>query len=228
MEKWKGIVLGFTLTGLLLSGCGTSVDDEATEGSNEEKIGQKAEQPQNNQNGSSMENKTESGMDDSQKNKEQSGTVRIMEKNLQYELNGETKEETAFLKSSENQGYTMYILPAYELNEEEPGKDILTLKGKEEVSMRIELLPEDVNWTETEENTVSFLKAVSDTVNPVTEKSLTVENGLVQEAEKGDERVTAVLIKDKETPVRLTMFTVKDADHRKAFLEMGKTIVKTK
>ncbi|PLT34395.1 hypothetical protein [Bacillus sp. V5-8f] len=225
MGKWKGIALGVTLTGLLLSGCGTSVDQQATEDSTEEKAEKKVEETVTNENGSSQE----TGQDGAQQNEEgQSDTVRIMEKNLQYELGGEVKEETAFLKTSTNQGYSMYVLPAYELNEEEPGKDMLTLKGQEEVSMRIELLPEDVNWTEMEENTISFLKAVSDTVNPVTEDGLTIENGSVQEVEKDNERVTSVLIKDKETPVRLTIFTQKDADHRKAFLEMGKTILKAK
>jgi len=114
------------------------------------------------------------------------------------------------------------------LNSEEPGKDVLTLKGREDVFMRIELLPEDVNWAATEENTLDLLKAVSDSVNTVTEQGLTVDNGSVQEVTSGDERVTAVLIKDKDTPVRLTIFTAKDADHRKAFIEMGKTIVQTK
>lgn len=231
MGKFKVIALGFSITGLLLSGCGTGADENASEGNKEEKTEQKSEKAGNaNQNGgSSEENNTDPGNENGQnKEEENSGTVRIMEKNLQYQINGEAKQETAFLKTSTNQNFSLYVLPEYELNSEEPGKDVLTLKGREDVFMRIELLPEDVNWAATEENTLDLLKAVSDSVNTVTEQGLTVDNGSVQEVTSGDERVTAVLIKDKDTPVRLTIFTAKDADHRKAFIEMGKTIVQTK
>lgn len=228
MGKLKIIVLGFSITGLLLGGCGTATDENANDDNKDPKTEQNNEDSGNdNKNGGSTDSDPNK---DSGQNKEEDNqsTVRIMEKNLQYQVNGETKEETAFLKSSDNQSFSLYVLPEYELDAEEPGKDILTLKGQEGVFMRIELLPDDVDWSATEENTLEQLKAISDTVNTVTDQGLTVENGSVQEVESGDERVTAVLIKDKDIPVRLTIFTAKDADHRKAFIEMGKTILKNK
>ena len=87
--------------------------------------------------------------------------------------------------------------------------------------MRIELLPADVDWTATEENVKAQLGSISDNI---TDPGLTIENGSSYEVTTNNEVVTAVLIKNEKAPVRLTMFTTKDADYRDAFLEMAKTI----
>jgi hypothetical protein len=228
MGKLKVMFIGFSIIALLLGGCGTKADENANEENKNDQTEQKDETGSNNQNGSTTENDKEEDSSGQNKDESKPDTVRLMEQNMQYKVNGEAKEETAFLTNSDNQNFSLYVLPEYELNAEEPGKDILTLKGREDVFMRIELLPKDTDWTAIEENTLAQLKAVSDSVQTVTEPGLTVGNGTVQEAASGDERVTAVLIKDDKTPVRLTIFTAKDADHRQAFIEMGKTIAQTK
>ncbi|PAK74401.1 hypothetical protein, partial [Micrococcus luteus] len=71
-----------------------------------------------------------------------------------------TMEETAVLEKSDNQNYSMYVLPSYELTAEEPNKDVLYLTDNDQVFMRIELLPEDTDWEMAEENAKSQLTAV--------------------------------------------------------------------
>ncbi|MDQ0217286.1 hypothetical protein ELQ35_07880 [Peribacillus cavernae] len=229
MGRLNVFFIGFSIIGILLSGCGTKADDNAGEDKKEGNAKQNEETVKHNRGDTNENNTDESGKENGEQTKDEgnSGTIRIMEQNLQYEVNGEAKEETAFLTNSNNQKFSLYVLPEYELNGEEPGKDILTHKGEKGVSMRIELLPDDVDWTATEENTKAQLKAISDSVTAITKSGLTVDNGTVQEVISGNERVTAVLIKDKKTPVRLTIYTTIDADHRQVFIEMGKTILKT-
>jgi hypothetical protein len=240
MQKIKFLIVGFTVVGLLLTGCGTSSQDNAGEPKKEEKADQKNEADSGKSNGSSTDNggtakdETGSAQDEAGSNKEENDVetaadvIRTPEQNLQFKVEGQTKEQTAFLKNSENQNYSMYVLPEYELNGEEPGKDVLTLKNNEELFMRIEVLPQDVNWTELEQNSDEILKAIDDKINPVSDNELNVPNGIVKEVLSGDNIVTSVLLKDKETPVRLTIFAKKDNNPRNAFIEMGKTIMKTK
>jgi hypothetical protein len=145
------------------------------------------------------------------------------EKTLQYLLNNESKEDTAFLKKSDNQPFSLYVLPNFELSAEEPGKDVVLLSENDKIYMRIELLSDDVDWAKAEEDAKAFLNAISDSI---TEPELNINNGLSYEVTSGNDVVTAVLLKDEKAPVRLTMFTTKDADYRHAFLEMAKTIQK--
>ena len=89
--------------------------------------------------------------------------------------------------------------------------------------MRIELLPEDVDWAATEQNAKAQLGSISDSI---TDPGLTITNGSSYEVTTDNDVVTAILLKDEKAPVRLTLFTTKDADYRNAFLEMAKTIQK--
>ncbi|CAH0345878.1 hypothetical protein [Bacillus sp. CECT 9360] len=223
MGKLKFMLLGFSIIGLLLSGCGTEANENTKEEKEEVNTEEKEKTSDNNQNEETTKDNNEQ-----EANKDESTAVRLMEQNLQYQVNGGEQQETAFLVNSSNQNFSLYVLPDYELTAEEPGKDILKLKSATGVNARIELLPDNVNWAETEENTRNQLKAIGDDVKPVTESGLTIDNAIVQEVTVGDEKVTSVLIKNPKAPVRMTIFTTSSADHRKAFIEMGKTILKTK
>ena len=207
MRNWTLYLGGATMAAFLLTGCGTTTDDKTSE-PQEETV--------------KDENKVDPNIE-TESNAEDTNKVRLMEQNLQYTSNGESKEETAFLKNSDNQPFSLYVLQQYELTAEEPGKDILFLSEDDSVSMRIELLSEDVNWDEVEENVQTQLKSVSDKIE---DPALNIDNGSGFEVVSGDEVVTSVLLKDKKAPVRLTMFTKKDQDYRDAFLEMGKTLMK--
>ena len=133
----------------------------------------------------------------------------------------ENKEETALLKTSNNQPFSLYVLPKFELSAEEPGKDVVLFTNNDQIFMRIELLPDDVDWTATEKNIKAQLNSISDTI---TDPGLKIDEGSSYEVTSNNDVVTAVLLKNKK--VRLTMYTTKDADYRDAFLQMAKTIQK--
>jgi len=222
MTKWTSILSGVAVATLVLTGCGTTDKEEVKEPTNEE-VNEKqngssqTEETNDNQNGSSENEET---------NEEQSNEVRVMEKNLKYTLNKESKEETAFLKTSDNQPFNMYVLPEFELSAEEPGKDLVFLSKNDAISMRIELLPEGTDLVETEKYMKTFLSSISESIS---DPKLQIENGVSYEVvTPDDEVVTSVLIKNEKAPVLLTMFTTKETDYRSAFLEMAKTILAKK
>ncbi|MFJ8068954.1 hypothetical protein ACIQZD_08385 [Peribacillus sp. NPDC096447] len=203
MTRWTRYIGCVTFAAFLLTGCGTTTDENADE-------------PQE---GSVKEgNEGNASQGDNRNNK-----VRLMEQNLQYSINGEAKEKTAFLKKSNNQPFSLYVLQQFSLSAEEPGKDIVFLTEDDSIYMRIELLKTDVNWDEVEKNVQSQLESITETIR---DPSLDIESGTGFEVESGDDVITSILLKDEKAPVRLTMFTKKDRDYRDAFLEMAKTLMK--
>lgn len=203
MTRWTRFIGCVTFAAFLLTGCGTTTDENAGE-------------PQE---GSVNEgNEGNTSQEDNRNNK-----VRLMEQNLQYSINGEAKEKTAFLKKSDNQPFSLYVLQQFRLSAEEPGKDIVFLTEDNSIFMRIELLKTDVNWDEVEKNVQSQLESISETIK---DPSLDIEGGTGFEVESGNDVITSILLKDEKAPVRLTMFTKKDRDYRDAFLEMAKTLMK--
>ena len=203
MTRWTRFIGCVTFAAFLLTGCGTTTDENAGE-------------PQE---GSVNEgNEGNTSQEDNRNNK-----VRLMEQNLQYSINGEAKEKTAFLKKSDNQPFSLYVLQQFRLSAEEPGKDIVFLTEDNSIFMRIELLKTDVNWDEVEKNVQSQLESISETIK---DPSLDIEGGTGFEVESGNDVITSILLKDEKAPVRLTMFTKKDRDYRDAFLGMAKTLMK--
>ncbi|WP_144550133.1 hypothetical protein [Peribacillus simplex] len=200
MISWTRYIGCVTFAAFLLSGCGTTIDENADE-------------PQEDSVKEGNEGNTSQG----------DNKVRLMEQNLQYTINGEAKEKTAFLKKSDNQPFSLYVLQQFRLSAEEPGKDIVFLTEDDSIYMRIELLKADVNWDEVEKNVQAQLKSISETIS---DPSLDVEGGTGFEVESGDDVITSILLKDEKSPVRLTIFTKKDRDYRDAFLEMAKTLMK--
>jgi hypothetical protein len=196
-----------TFAAFLLTGCGTTTDENA-DGPKEDSV--KEGNEGNTSQGDNHNNRSDN-------------KVRLLEQNLQYTINGEAKEKTAFLKKSDNQPFSLYVLQQFRLSAEEPGKDIVFLTEDDSIYMRIELLKADVNWDEVEKNVQAQLKSVSETIR---DPSLDVEGGTGFEVESGDDVITSILLKDEKAPVRLTIFTKKDRDYRDAFLEMAKTLMK--
>ncbi|WHY98964.1 hypothetical protein [Peribacillus simplex] len=207
MTSWTRYIGCVTFAAFLLTGCGTTTDENADE-PQEDSV--KEGNEGNNSQGDNHNNRSDN-------------KVRLMEQNLQYTINGEAEEKTAFLKKSDNQPFSLYVLQQFRLSAEEPGKDIVFLTEDDSIYMRIELLKEDVNWDEVEKNVQAQLKSISETIS---DPSLDVEGGTGFEVESGDDVITSILLKDEKSPVRLTIFTKKDRDYRDAFLEMAKTLMK--
>lgn len=245
MRKISFLFTGALLSMIILTGCGTS-DKEDTANDSKPQETENNPSSEETKNGSSPDssNESDSSADsnetdssDTTAEKEEDATkekvedpekdkVRILEQNIDYSVNGESKQNTAFLTTSDNQHFTMFVLPEYELSAEEPMKDVLLLSGKEDVFMRIEILPADINWDETEENVKAQLGSISESVETLNAGEFSLTNGSIFEAKNGNDVVTSVLIKDKSNPVRLTLFTTKDEDYRDAFIKMGSTIIK--
>lgn len=239
MTKWTALLSGITIASLLLTGCGTANNNEVKETPNTSESQNNTAQTNTTENQENPTQTEETSASTETNVPEESSTTeettasetiapeqaseKVNEKTLTYVFNDESKEETAVLKTSDNQPFTLYVLPQFELNAEEPGKDLLSLTGDENIFMRIELLPEDVDWADTEENVKAQLGSISDSI---TDPGLNITNGSSYEVTSDNDVVTAVLLKDEKAPVRLTLFTTKDADYRNAFLEMAKTIQK--
>ncbi|MFP3508065.1 hypothetical protein SB775_00095 [Peribacillus sp. SIMBA_075] len=204
MASWARSI-GCAAFAALLTGCGMTTDKNA-------------DGPQGDSVNEENEGNSSQGGNDGNNNK-----VRLMEQNLQYTSNGKEIEKTAFLKRSDNQPFSLYVLQQFKLSAEEPGKDIIFLTEDDSIYMRIELLTADVNWDEVEENVHTQLKSHSKTIR---DPALDIENGAGFEVESGDDVITSILLKDEKAPVRLTIFTKKDMDFRDAFLEMAKTLMK--
>ncbi|MGE7903895.1 hypothetical protein ACQKNS_05765 [Peribacillus sp. NPDC094092] len=207
MTSWTRYIGCVTFAAFLLTGCGSTTDENADE-------------PQEDSVTEGNESNTSQG---DNHNNRSDNKVRLMEQNLQYSINGEAKEKTAFLKKSDNQPFSLYVLQQFKLSAEEPGKDIVFLTEDDSIYMRIELLNADVNWDEVEKNVQAQLKSISETIS---DPSLDVEGGTGFEVESGDDVITSILLKDEKSPIRLTIFTKKDRDYRDAFLEMAKTLMK--
>ncbi len=159
--------------------------------------------------------------------KKEDSVIRILEQNLQYTVNGQEKENTAFLKFNDNQKYSMYVLPEYELSAEEPDKDVLFLSEDDSIFMRIELLPKNSNWDTIEADAKTQLESISKNVKTVSlPDDPFFKEAWAMEVSNGDEMISSYLIKDSELPLKLMIFTKKSKNHLDPFIEMAKTIGK--
>lgn len=213
MKKWTALLSGLAISSLLLTGCGTTSTDEGTDSKKEE-----------NTITTNTQNKVDTTENTTTETTTQEQTSEIAkEKQLHYRFQDKDQTATALLKTSNNQSFSLYVVPQFELSAEEPGKDAVLFTENDQIFMRIELLTKDVDWATAEKEAQTFLKAISDTV---TDSDLILDNGSSYQATTDNDVVTVVLLKNEKVPVRITMFTTKDADYRHAFLAMANTIQK--
>jgi hypothetical protein len=206
MTKWKWTFASLALCSLILAACGAN--ETSTESTTSGETTSQNEQKSSDSNAANEGNDLE----------------RKQEQPMKVVVNGKEVEQTAFLQNSDNQGYSMYVLPDYELSAEEPYKDILFVKEHDDVSMRIELLEDSLDFSQEEESMKSHLKAISSDVVQPEEEYFKLENSVAYQASNEEETVTTVLIKDPVNPLKLTMFTKQGQDHKQTFMEMAKTI----
>jgi FtsZ-interacting cell division protein ZipA len=250
LQKLKFILLIGIFT-LLLTACGTSNNqgDATKDDANESLVANESvnssEQTQDqtdNQNTSEVEEQTTNyeTETDKQENKDETtanqdeqttnnppevSATRPLEQTIGYSLNGESKKEAAQLTKSDNQNYSLYVLSNFELTAEEPYKDLLFLSEDDSNSMRIEILPADTDLEPLKENTLLQLQVVNETVqtlDPPNDEWL--REATIMEASNNGETVTAYLIPQKESIIKLTLFTKDQTDYRDAFIQMAKTI----
>lgn len=159
------------------------------------------------------------------KDSTQSGTVRPFEKKIQYSIGGQNKTDTAVLEESDNQGFSMYVLPHYELTAEEPYKDVVYFKDKDQLFMRIELMQKTQNWDTFKQSAFDQLKAINDEVKTISPPNTsTFKNATAYRTSTQDAVVTAYVIPSSTQPIKITIYDDKDSSHSDAFLKMADTI----
>jgi hypothetical protein len=215
MLRLAKLFLLIGILSLLLAACGTSNEsDSGNEPANE------SEQEGNSESNNETEPKEQT---DSHVQDEVGSSA--SEQTVSYSFNGEPKEEQAFLKKSDNQDFSLYVLPDYELTAEEPYNDSLFLKENDRIFMRISILPADSDINSLKENTTAQLHAVNETVQTLTPPADEfLQNAIIMEASNNGEVVTSYLIQKPESIIKLTLFTTEQMDYRDAFIQMAKTI----
>ncbi|MDP4171332.1 MAG: hypothetical protein Q8906_12035, partial [Bacillota bacterium] len=144
MIRWNRLLTGVGITAIILSGCGTAQNAEQQKnGSTQPQTEVAKTKDKKTETVHSNVSKDGSVNPNSKNNKivaSKQQTVRLLEQKISYNQNGTKKEETAFLKHSNNDAYSLYVLPEYELSAEEPNRDIIALKSNGTIFMRIETL----------------------------------------------------------------------------------------
>lgn len=211
---------------LLLAACGTDSSNEVDQNSNQSSGETATNTNEDTNNNEDTDTTTDENADETNQQDNADDSAASSEEQLTYQLNGETIKETAVLTNSDNQGYSMYVLPNFTLTGEEPRKDTVYVNDADQNFMRIELLSDDVDWEQYEQNIAVELEYYNSDITEPTDANLQIDNASIFEASNEEELATIYLIKDEKQPIKLTMFTKADQDYRSAFVEMAKTIVK--
>ncbi|MFV8829314.1 hypothetical protein [Alkalihalobacterium sp. APHAB7] len=223
MKKGIRLIMTVLFGVLLLGGCGTAEQVDPIEES-------RGSQPQEKQtqDGESAESSSNDQQEEQKDNEEQmdQSEEKSNEKKLTYRIEGELYEETAFLRKSDNQNFSMYIYDKYELEAEEPRKDVVISKEDGNVFMRIEVLPTDVDLSKVEADIPMRAKAVSDEYfhNETALMSDFLEGSVWYKAYTEKFAVSVILVKSKEQPIILTIHTPREKEVLPPFIVMAETI----
>ncbi|SOC35155.1 hypothetical protein [Ureibacillus acetophenoni] len=156
-------------------------------------------------------------------------------KTITYTTNGEQKQEETTAVNSDEQQYSIEILPSFTLTAEEPGKDMLYLTENGSISMRIETMSvNDQTYENLIANTEEMMNAVDETVHPTNfdiqsyiANHSDITNYAAYKVDLVDEIVTAVVFEKANQLVRLTIFDDPNVDLTEAMIKMGLTISKS-
>jgi hypothetical protein len=222
----------FVLGLSLISGCGTTENTEQVNGSqpsesqndNETTSDSKpVEETKNEDDQPTNDNKP--AEDSKNGNNQDEQVIRLLEKRLSYTIDGKTHEETAFLKNSDNQGFSMYAFEGWELDGEEPNSDVLL---KDDSFVRIRLINPEGAENDYAKSVEEQAKAVSSEAHRNETAGL---NGILKDAVwwkayTEDTAVNVLWIKEK-TPMLLTIHTPRDQEVLEPIFAMLETIERT-
>lgn len=163
---------------------------------------------------------------------EEDEVIRLYERNITYLLDGLEHSETGFLNTSTNQLFSIYLFKGFQLEANGQGKDVLLHKENEDVYMRIELIPEDINFFELEYDTYKQLNVVSNTVHREvwSQPDPLLKGAVMLRAENENKSVQVILIKDRAhfPNMKLTILAQEEDEVVEKLLAMAKTIVETR
>ncbi|MFD1929058.1 hypothetical protein ACFSFY_13525 [Sporosarcina siberiensis] len=231
-KKWNLLYVALA-TVLLLAACGTS--DTDNEAKDNEVNGTASE------GASTDDSVVEEDIDeevDSEKEEEESSepvteTETEKEDSTESTNNNDNLLSDAIQTKSDEQDYSIQLLPTYKLTSEEPGRDSLYVKDNDSVFMRIETMDEEEgNYEYAVENTIVVLEASSGGAVPdkLVDTELPKGDG-IEDAEgyfvtAESAPVTGIVFKKDGMVIKLTIFDTPNADHIEEFLRMAETILK--
>ncbi|MCG3087430.1 hypothetical protein [Sporosarcina cyprini] len=133
--------------------------------------------------------------------------------------------------TSDEQNYSMQILPGFTLTAEEPGRDVLYSDKNSEAFMRIETKPNDgESYDDWVANSQELVKAsTEEDVQNVTDANLLpagdgIENAVAFNSKSDEVSTTGVVFVKGDLLVRLTIFDTPEEDLGADFIKMGQTI----
>ena len=220
-SKWKLLSVSLA-TAILLAACGTEAGNENP--------AEQQEEPTN-----AVEETTTGAPAENTEPEESGSTDTEGQENAEKPANGETDELTdAVPTESDEQNYSMAVLPGYSLTSEEPGRDSLMVDEDSSIFMRIETMDAaEVEMDEFLENTKEVVSASTDG-QPAAEvtdevklpKGDGIEDAVAYSAQTDSVTVTSTVFERDGQLVRLTFYDSPDEKHFENFLRRGETIHK--
>jgi hypothetical protein len=224
---WKPLITAIMVTALV-SGCGTKETNEVkqnndtnqTETTPSDNTGQsKTSQPSS----ANENNASENGTTNTEESNQQD--ARPSEMQLSYTADGKEVKETASLKTSDNQGFSLYVLKGWNLDAEEPHSDVLMHDNS---FARIRLL-------HAEGNKVDYAKLAEEHAQAVSSDAVRQNSTNLPESLKGAAWYTAhsenmtvhVIGTSSPVPMLVMIQTPKDKEELAPVLAMIETIRKT-
>lgn len=138
----------------------------------------------------------------------------------------------ATLTESDEQEFSMYLLPNFKLTSEEPGRDIVYSEADDAIFMRIETtISEEGTYDFFKENVIATLEASSNGKEPVelTDSALLpsgdgIENVKAYKVDAETGQVMGIVFERDNLTIKLTIFDSPEANKRSDFLQMGETV----
>ncbi|WP_153731961.1 hypothetical protein [Sporosarcina obsidiansis] len=217
-NKWR-IIFASLAASLLLAACGTS-DADKNSSQTDSSSGNAVEEPAENPETDVVEEQ-----DVASENKS--------------ETEGNQADETDLLQDavetkSDEQNYSMKVIPGFTLTSEEPGRDSLYLEEDSSVFMRIETMPksdESFTFDELYENMGELLNASSNGETPTEVTNATAlpqDEGIAQvkglEVKSSEGFFKGFVMEREDMLIRVTIYTADDNEHSKEFTQMASTI----
>ncbi|PDM39861.1 MULTISPECIES: hypothetical protein [unclassified Geobacillus] len=238
---WKPFITAIMAIALV-SGCGTKETNEVKQPNPSNKDTTQTETTQSDNTGksetsqSSSKNEnsaSENGGATNEENKQQTNAeenkqqeeARPSEMQLSYMVDGKEVKETASLKTSDNQGFSLYVLKGWELEAEEPHSDLLL---RDNSFVRIRLLHE-------EGNKIDYVKLAEEHAQAVSSDAARQDSANLPASLKGAAWYTAqsenmtvhVIATSSPVPMLVMIQTPKDKEELAPALAMIETIRKT-
>jgi hypothetical protein len=224
---WKLLITAIMVIALV-SGCGTKETNGVKQPNPSNNDTKQTETTQSDHTGQSEtsqpSSKNENSTTNTEENKQQE-EARPSEMQLSYMTDGKEVKETASLKTSDNQGFSLYVLKGWELEAEEPHSDVLLHDNS---FVRIRLL-------QAEGNGIDYAKLAEEHAQAVSADAVRQDSTNLPEALKGAVWYTAhsenmtvhVIGASSPVPMLVTIQTPKDKEELAPALAMIETIRKT-